>query len=46
MEVHPHPEKALSDGPNMVRLSELRGLLVQLQAIWEVSGKGTFPPLT
>jgi len=46
MEVHPKPEEALSDGPNMVRLQELRGLLVQLQAIWEVSGKGNFTPLT
>jgi 2-dehydro-3-deoxyphosphooctonate aldolase (KDO 8-P synthase) len=46
MEVHPQPEKALSDGPNMVRLQELRGLLLQLQAIWEVSGKGNFTPLT
>ncbi len=46
MEVHPTPEEALSDGPNMVRLDELRGLLVQLQAIYEVSGKGDFPPLT
>jgi len=40
MEVHPRPEEALSDGPNMVRLSELKGLLQQLQAIWHVSGKG------
>lgn len=46
MEVHPQPEKALSDGPNMVRLEELRGLLIQLQAIWEVSKKGDFPSLT
>ena len=46
MEVHPKPEEALSDGPNMVRLHELRGLLVQLQVIWEVSRKGDFPPLT
>jgi 2-dehydro-3-deoxyphosphooctonate aldolase (KDO 8-P synthase) len=46
MEVHPQPEKALSDGLNMVRLQELRGLLLQLQAIWEVSGKGDFAPLT
>ncbi len=46
MEVHPNPEEALSDGPNMVRLHELRGLLVQLQAIGEVSRKGDFPPLT
>ncbi len=40
MEVHPRPEEALSDGPNMVRLSELKKLLQQLQAIWRVSGKG------
>jgi 2-dehydro-3-deoxyphosphooctonate aldolase (KDO 8-P synthase) len=46
MEVHPKPEEALSDGPNMVRLIELKSLLVQLQAIWEVSGKGNFSPLT
>ena len=46
MEVHPQPEEALSDGPNMVRLQELKGLLVQLQAIWQVSGKGNCNPLT
>jgi 2-dehydro-3-deoxyphosphooctonate aldolase (KDO 8-P synthase) len=46
MEVHPRPEEALSDGPNMVRLSELRGLLQQLQAIWQVVGKGEISPLT
>jgi len=46
MEVHPRPEEALSDGPNMVRLSELRGLLQQLQAIWHVVGKGEISPLT
>jgi 2-dehydro-3-deoxyphosphooctonate aldolase (KDO 8-P synthase) len=46
MEVHPRPEEALSDGPNMVRLSELRSLLQQLQAIWDVSGKGNTSLLT
>jgi 2-dehydro-3-deoxyphosphooctonate aldolase (KDO 8-P synthase) len=46
MEVHPRPEEALSDGPNMVRLSELRSLLQQLQAIWGVSGKGNTSLLT
>ena len=46
MEVHPYPEEALSDGPNMVRLKELERLLVQLQAIWQVSGKGNSQPLT
>lgn len=29
LEVHPDPQKALSDGPNMVPLSELEGLLEQ-----------------
>ena len=46
MEVHPRPEEARSDGPNMVRLSELRDLLQQLQAIWHVSGKGNTFALT
>ncbi|MEO7862266.1 MAG: 3-deoxy-8-phosphooctulonate synthase, partial [Nitrospirales bacterium] len=46
MEVHPRPEEALSDGPNMIRLSELRGLLEQLQAIWQVTGKGEISPIT
>jgi 2-dehydro-3-deoxyphosphooctonate aldolase (KDO 8-P synthase) len=46
MEVHPNPEEALSDGPNMVRVKELKSLLVQLQAIWQVSGKGNYQPLT
>ena len=46
MEVHPHPEEALSDGPNMVRLSELKMLLVQLKTIWEAAGKGMFSALT
>ena len=40
MEVHPCPEEALSDGPNMVRLSELKKLLEILQSIWTVAGKG------
>ena len=46
MEVHPQPEESLSDGPNMVRLQELKELLLQLQAIWEVSGKGNVQPLS
>jgi 2-dehydro-3-deoxyphosphooctonate aldolase (KDO 8-P synthase) len=46
MEVHPQPEEALSDGPNMVRLKELQRLLVQIQAIWQISGKGNSQPLT
>jgi 2-dehydro-3-deoxyphosphooctonate aldolase (KDO 8-P synthase) len=33
MEVHPDPENALSDGPNMVPLQRLEALLTQLLAI-------------
>ena len=40
METHPDPSKALSDGPNMVVLSQMPGLLKQLKAIDTVV-KGT-----
>lgn len=33
IEVHPEPEKALCDGPNMIRLEEMEGLLNELKAI-------------
>ncbi len=33
MEVHPSPKKALSDGPNMVPLHQLKDLLIDLKAI-------------
>ncbi len=36
MEIHPDPESALSDGPNMVRLDDIKELLEQLQRIHEV----------
>jgi len=39
LEVHPEPENALSDGPNMVRLSMLEKLLNQLVKIWEITKK-------
>ncbi|MBU0682695.1 MAG: 3-deoxy-8-phosphooctulonate synthase [Candidatus Omnitrophota bacterium] len=35
VEVHREPEKALSDGPNMLKLSELRDYLVQVKRIRE-----------
>ena len=37
MEVHPDPDKALSDGPNMLQLQELEPLLKQLLKIQEAS---------
>lgn len=41
MEVHPNPDDALSDGPNMIPLSKLRALLQELKQLCEVCGKGS-----
>ncbi|QNG29105.1 3-deoxy-8-phosphooctulonate synthase [Synechococcus sp. LTW-R] len=38
MEVHPTPDQALSDGPNMVPLARLEPLLKQLMAVREAIG--------
>ena len=38
MEVHPDPDNALSDGPNMVPLNLLKNLLIQLISIKESLG--------
>jgi 2-dehydro-3-deoxyphosphooctonate aldolase (KDO 8-P synthase) len=37
IETHPHPERALSDGPNMVPLGQMSGLLADLLRIWRAS---------
>lgn len=37
MEVHPNPEEALSDGPNMVRLDKVKALLKRCKAIREAT---------
>ena len=34
MEVHPDPENALSDGPNMVPLDELEGILSRIVKVY------------
>ncbi len=36
LEVHPNPDSALCDGPNMLPLNELKTLLRQVKAIWEI----------
>ena len=36
MEVHPAPEKALCDGPNMVRLDDMRGFLTKIKAVHDL----------
>lgn len=35
IETHPEPEKAISDGPNMVPLKELEALLKRCHAVWQ-----------
>jgi 2-dehydro-3-deoxyphosphooctonate aldolase (KDO 8-P synthase) len=35
LETHPNPDKALCDGPNSLKLSDMPQLLDQLQAIWK-----------
>lgn len=36
LETHPNPEKAISDGPNMVPLSELSDMVEQLLKVWQL----------
>lgn len=37
IETHPNPDTALSDGPNMIPLSQMKGLLMQLKKIMEAA---------
>lgn len=39
IETHPMPEKALSDGPNMVPLHQMESFLKMLKDVWETSKK-------
>ncbi len=39
MEVHPEPERALCDGPNMIRLSHVQALLEELLTLREAMNK-------
>lgn len=36
IETHPNPEKALSDGPNMIPLKEMRGFMTALLQFWKL----------
>lgn len=36
IETHPNPEKALSDGPNMIPLKEMESFLKMIKAHWEL----------
>lgn len=36
MEAHPEPDKALCDGPNMIRLDDIEGMLTRVKGIYEL----------
>lgn len=36
IETHPNPEKALSDGPNMIPLNEMEDFLTMLKKFWDL----------
>lgn len=36
IETHPNPEKALSDGPNMIPLHEMEGFLTMIKKYWDI----------
>ncbi len=40
IETHPHPEKALSDGPNMVPLPDMKAFLERLHTFWKLNRLG------
>jgi 2-dehydro-3-deoxyphosphooctonate aldolase (KDO 8-P synthase) len=37
IETHPDPEHALSDGPNMIPLAEMPGLISSCLAVWKIT---------
>lgn len=43
MEVHPDPEKALCDGPNMIRLDEMKGFLTRVKAVHDLVSEQLCP---
>jgi 2-dehydro-3-deoxyphosphooctonate aldolase (KDO 8-P synthase) len=46
METHPDPDQALSDGPNMVPLDQMEGLLQTLQEVDTLSKKLPYQPFS
>lgn len=39
IETHPNPDKALSDGPNMIPLRDMEGFLTMIKQYWELTRK-------
>lgn len=40
IETHPNPDKALSDGPNMIPLHQMEDFLVMVKKAWEMGNAG------
>src|SRR5688572_10117090 len=41
IESHPNPEKALSDGPNMIPLNEMESFLIMIKQYWDLGKKSS-----
>ncbi len=41
IETHPNPEKALSDGPNMIPLHEMEEFVTRLKKFWDIEKQGS-----
>lgn len=39
IETHPNPDKALSDGPNMIPLQEMEDFLIMIKSFWDLHRK-------
>lgn len=39
IETHPQPEKALSDGPNMIPLHEMESFLIMIKKYWDLASE-------
>ncbi len=39
VETHPNPDKALSDGPNMIPLKDMEAFLLMIKAFWDLNRK-------
>ena len=42
IETHPNPDKALSDGPNMIPLHEMESFLTMIKQYWDIGKKLLF----
>jgi 2-dehydro-3-deoxyphosphooctonate aldolase (KDO 8-P synthase) len=42
IETHPNPDKALSDGPNMIHLHNMEAFLIMIKQYWDLGKKSSY----